>query len=99
MLCLLVRYGKTIDLLATRFERKGRVYGAHTPVSPVRAMVREQMPLQASQKRISWSYDPVTRITDISWRGWFFCVAEAGILSQASSGDGELYSRQTVQVT
>ncbi len=29
-------------------------------------MVREHMPLQASQKRISWSYEPVTRITDIS---------------------------------
>ena len=32
-------------------------------------MVREQMPLQASQKRISWSYEPVTRMTDMSARG------------------------------
>ena len=31
-------------------------------------MVREQIPLHASQKRISWSYEPVTRITDISCR-------------------------------
>ena len=39
-----------------------------TPLSPVLAMVREQIPLHASQKRISWSYEPVTRITDISCR-------------------------------
>ena len=39
-----------------------------TPVSPEREMVREQMPLQASQNRISWSYEPVTRMTDMSWR-------------------------------
>jgi hypothetical protein len=39
-----------------------------TPDSPDRAIVREQMPLQASQKRISWSYEPVTRITDMSGR-------------------------------
>lgn len=48
-----------------------------TPDSPERAMVREHMPLQASQKRISWSYEPVTSMTDMSCRavagatGWF----------------------------
>lgn len=43
-------------------------YYVLTPDSPVRAIVREQIPLQASQKRISWSYEPVTRMTDMSWR-------------------------------
>ena len=37
-----------------------------TPGSPERAIVREQMPLHASQNRISWSYEPVTSITGIS---------------------------------
>ncbi len=36
------------------------------------------MPLQASQNLISWSYDPVTKMTDMSWRAdWFFEDAEA----------------------
>ena len=48
------------------------------------------MPLQASQNLISWSYDPVTKITDISWRAdWLFEDAEAeGII------DSEGKSRQ-----
>lgn len=36
-----------------------------TPDSPDLAIVREQIPLHASQNLISWSYDPVTRITDM----------------------------------
>ena len=40
-----------------------------TPDSAALGIVREQMPLHASQKRISWSYDPVTRMTDMSARG------------------------------
>ncbi len=39
-----------------------------TPDSAARGMVLEQMPLHASQKRISWSYEPVTRMTDMSVR-------------------------------
>jgi hypothetical protein len=39
-----------------------------TPDSPDLAMVREQIPLHASQNLISWSYDPVTRMTDMSCR-------------------------------
>lgn len=39
-----------------------------TPDSAALGMVLEQIPLQASQKRISWSYEPVTRITDMSVR-------------------------------
>ena len=37
-----------------------------TPDSPERVIVLEQIPDQASQKRISWSYEPVTRMTDMS---------------------------------
>lgn len=40
-----------------------------TPDSSFRWMVLEQIPLHASQNRISWSYDPVARITDMSCRG------------------------------
>lgn len=39
-----------------------------TPDSPDRAIVLEQIPLHASQKRISWSYEPVTRMTERSCR-------------------------------
>ena len=46
-----------------------RVVEGLTPDSAALGMVREQMPLQASQKRISWSYEPVTRMTDMSARG------------------------------
>lgn len=52
-------------------------------------MVREHMPLQASQKRISWSYEPVTRMTDMSWRGGAALVAAAdwdGILDGLGAG-------------
>ena len=37
-----------------------------TPDSAALGMVLEQIPLHASQKRISWSYEPVTRMTDMS---------------------------------
>lgn len=59
------------DSLAARLVRK-RLHtrkctiAVLTPDSPERAIVREQIPLQASQKRISWSYEPVTSITDMS---------------------------------
>ena len=43
-------------------EREGDL----TPDSPERVIVLEQIPDQASQKRISWSYEPVTRMTDMS---------------------------------
>lgn len=39
-----------------------------TPVSWLLAIVLEHIPLHASQNRISWSYEPVTSITDMSWR-------------------------------
>lgn len=47
-----------------------------TPDSAAREIVREQMPLQASQKRISWSYEPVTRMTDMSARAAAVTAAE-----------------------
>lgn len=46
-----------------------RAVATLTPVSLVLDMVREQMPLHASQNRMSLSYEPVTRMTDMSCRG------------------------------
>ena len=46
--------------------RGGREKEDLTPDSPERVIVLEQIPDQASQKRISWSYEPVTRMTDMS---------------------------------
>ena len=54
---LLVRDGQTINLLwmFASFSEKNKQTSTQglTPVSPVRAIVREHIPLQASQKRIS----------------------------------------------
>lgn len=36
------------------------------PASPDLEIVREHMPLHASQNLISWSYEPVTRMTDMA---------------------------------
>lgn len=65
-LLLLRRYSQAIYLLQRVDFRMvvGELW--LTPVSPDRGIVLEQMPLQASQKRISWSYEPVTRMTDKS---------------------------------
>lgn len=50
-------------------------------------MVREHMPLHASQKRISWSYEPVTRMTDMSCRaggaGVLVCTGMVAVVAQA----------------
>ena len=55
MTCYSEQLGKVVD---TRVNL--------TPDSPDRAIVLEHMPLHASQNRISWSYEPVTRTTDMS---------------------------------
>lgn len=65
---LLWRDSETIYLLmtnpsVTRFAVFEKI--VLTPDSPDLATVREQIPLQASQNLISWSYEPVTRTTDI----------------------------------
>lgn len=57
------------------FHRRGKTL---TPASPDREIVREHIPLHASQNLISWSYEPVTRMTDI-------CVFE-GVSSLVSKG-------------
>ena len=46
----------------------GMMNGCLTPDSAALGIVLEHIPLQASQKRISWSYEPVTRMTDMSVR-------------------------------
>lgn len=56
-----------IEVSQLQFQDRGDK--GRTPDSPVRAIVREQMPDHASQKRISWSYEPVTRMTDMSGVG------------------------------
>ena len=56
-----------------------------TPDSPERVIVLEQIPDQASQKRISWSYEPVTRMTDMSCAA---CPGDLWAITGAGMGGG-----------
>ena len=76
------------DLLATYGSPRAAVSRRRenlTPDSPDRVIVLEQMPDQASQKRISWSYEPVTRMTDMSCAA---CPGDLLAITGAGMGGG-----------